>query len=131
MLERLYEDAFRMALQIVEKNVVPDFMIRKGIRHLLAKRAAESTPKSGVEYYEELQKFVSELKSMPVAVQTDAANEQHYEVPTEYFTDVLGKYRKYSCCLYSKPGMTLEEAEVEMLDVCCQRARLENGQTIL
>ena len=131
MLDRLYEDVFRLALQIVEKNVVPDFIVRNGIRHLLSKRAVESTPKSGTEFYEKLQSFVQELKGMPVAVQTDAANEQHYEVPTEYFTDVLGKYRKYSCCLYTKKGMTLEEAEVEMLELCCQRARLENGQAIL
>ena len=29
---------------------------------------------------ERLQRFVEELKTMPVAIQTQAANEQHYEV---------------------------------------------------
>lgn len=38
------------------------------------------------EYYEKLQQYIDELKAMPVAEQQDAANEQHYEVPTEYFT---------------------------------------------
>lgn len=91
----------------------------------------QSTPASGEEFYAKLQEFVEELKQMPVAVQTDAANEQHYEVPTEYFVNVLGDYRKYSCCHYSRPGMTLEEAEVEMLELCCQRARLKDGQSVL
>lgn len=91
----------------------------------------QSTPASGEEMYARLQEFVEELKEMPVAVQTDAANEQHYEVPTEYFTDVLGEYRKYSCCLYTRENMSLEEAEVEMLETCCRRAKLENGQSVL
>ncbi len=64
---------------------------------------------------------------MPVAEQQASANEQHYEVPTEYFTTVLGEHRKYSSCLYSRPGMSLEEAEVEMMELTCQRARLTPG----
>jgi len=131
VLDSAYNEAFRRVLQLVEKNVVPDFLIRKGMRYLMSKRAAQSSPRSGSEFYERLQSFVEELKGMPVAVQQDAANEQHYEVPTEYFTDVLGKHRKYSCCLYTKKGMSLEEAEKEMLEVCCERAGLQNGQSIL
>lgn len=91
----------------------------------------QSTPVQGDEFYAKLQEFVEELKGMPVAVQTEAANEQHYEVPTDYFTKVLGQYRKYSCCLYTKDSMTLEEAEVEMLELCCERARLVDGQDVL
>jgi cyclopropane-fatty-acyl-phospholipid synthase len=60
-------------------------------------------------------RFVEELKVLPVAVQTAAANEQHYEVPTEYFTTVLGAQRKYSCCLYNSPKDSLDKAESNML----------------
>lgn len=59
--------------------------------------------------------FVDELKQLPVAVQTAAANEQHYEIPTEYFLLCLGQHLKYSCCLYTKPGDDLNTAEVNML----------------
>ena len=38
------------------------------------------TSADGEEYQQKLQAFVDELKGMPVAVQTLAANEQHYEV---------------------------------------------------
>ena len=98
-----------------------------GIRHLISKRVKSTTPSSAEEYYDKLQEYVDELKTMPVAEQQEAANEQHYEVPTEYFTTVLGEHRKYSSCLYSRPGMTLEEAEVEMMELTCQRARLATG----
>lgn len=63
-------------------------------------------------------------------VQTAAANEQHYEVPTEYFLAVLGPHRKYSSCLYTKPDASLAEAEAAMLELCCQRAQLQDGQQV-
>ena len=78
------------------------------------------------------QAFVDELRSMPVAIQTATANEQHYEVPTPYFLAVLGPKLKYSSCVYPKGDKsTLEEAEVAMLELACERAELEDGQDIL
>ena len=106
-------------------------MVRTGIRRLLARRALESSPSSGEEFQQRLQAFVEELKSMPVAVETDTANEQHYEVPTEYFNAVLGPHRKYSSCLYPEQTTTLAQAELAMLELCSQRAELSNGQNIL
>eukprot|EP00889_Picochlorum_renovo_P004093 jgi/Picre1/31123/NNA_006477.t1 len=108
LLSSAYNAAFRQVLGVVERDVVPDFMIRKGIRYLLSKRAATSSPKDGTEFYEKLQDFVDELKEMPVAVQTDAANEQHYEKRDEP-----------------------RRCRVEMLQVCCERAKLCDGQSIL
>ncbi len=60
---------------------------------------------------------MAELKGMPIAIQMEAANEQHYEVPTSYFLLCLGKHLKYSSCLY--PGLdsatSLSDAEEAML----------------
>ena len=39
------------------------------------------------------------------------------QVPTEYFLRVLGRHLKYSCCLYGKPGTSLDDAEEAMLGV--------------
>lgn len=70
--------------------------------------------------------FVNQLKRMPVAIETDAANEQHYEVPTEYFVLCLGKHMKYSSCLFEKGNESLSQAEEAMLGElklllkCCQ-----------
>jgi cyclopropane-fatty-acyl-phospholipid synthase len=123
----LYDALFRRALGLIEKDVVPDPAIRAGIRFLINKRVESTSPATAEAYYRLLQQYVEELKTMPVAEQQDAANEQHYEVPTEYFTAVLGKHRKYSSCLYTRPKMTLEEAEVEMLELTCERAQLSEG----
>lgn len=91
VLKHAYDEAFSLILKVVEQNIVPDPLVRAGIRSLLAHRAKESTPESGEVFQENLQAFVEELKSMPIAVETDAANEQHYELPTEYFNAVLGQ----------------------------------------
>ena len=40
---------------------------------------------------------MADLKRRPVAEQTEAANEQHYEVPTEFYLLCLGKHLKYRC----------------------------------
>ncbi|XP_068703617.1 uncharacterized protein [Montipora foliosa] len=76
-------------------------------------------------------KFVEKLRSSPVAIETERANEQHYEVPTDFFRTVLGKRLKYSCCLWSKGAATLEEAEDAMLQLVCQRSKIEDGQSIM
>lgn len=68
---------------------------------------------------------------MPVAIQTAAANEQHYEVPTKYFLSVLGPKLKYSSCVYPSAKTTLAEAEIAMLELACERAHLKDGQDIL
>lgn len=42
--------------------------------------------------------FVQRLRRSPVAIETRAANEQHDEVPSEFFQRVLGMHLKYSSC---------------------------------
>ncbi|KAF8068348.1 (S)-coclaurine N-methyltransferase [Scenedesmus sp. PABB004] len=122
--------AMRGALRVVELNVVPDCVLRAGIRMLLRVRLA-SMAGSLEQQLERKIAFVQDLKCMPVAVQTAAANEQHYEVPTEYFQMVLGRHLKYSCCLYNSPADSLDTAERNMLALYCARARLSDGQAVL
>lgn len=61
---------------------------------------------------------------------TDAANEQHYEVPARFFEAVLGPYLKYSCGYWPSPTTTFEESEVEMLELYCERAQLRDGMNV-
>ncbi|MCO5614834.1 hypothetical protein L7F22_069118 [Adiantum nelumboides] len=60
-----------------------------------------------------------------------AANEQHYELPAEFYQLVLGKHLKYSCALFNPKSNTLDEAEETMLALYCERACLKDGQTVL
>jgi cyclopropane-fatty-acyl-phospholipid synthase len=76
-------------------------------------------------------RFIEELRHSPVAIRPDAANEQHYEVPAEFYRHVLGPHMKYSCALWSGAATSLAQAEHAMLDLTCRRARLEDGQDVL
>ncbi len=75
--------------------------------------------------------FVEQLKKSPVAVETAAANEQHYEVPTSFFQLVLGKNMKYSCGYWKDDQVSFDQSEDDMLQLTCERAELKDGQRIL
>ena len=71
------------------------------------------------------------MRSAPVALVPEKANEQHYEIPPEFFLLTLGKNLKYSSALYPEEATTLDEAEDKMLQLTCERAKLEDGQNVL
>lgn len=109
---------------IVDRDLVPDVVLRVAMRYLIAGRLREGQPFGSVAAYAE------HLKSSPIAVHAVLANQQHYEVPTDFFTAVLGPHRKYSCCVWES-GDTLEQAELRALDLTARRARIEDGHSIL
>jgi cyclopropane-fatty-acyl-phospholipid synthase len=123
------------AMNLLERDLVPDFLIRRRIRALLAARLREEDQGDPERQQQRLQDFVRRLAASPVAIETAAANEQHYEVPTEFYTRVLGKHLKYSSCYFSArtslPAEHLDAAEARMLALTCQRARLADGDRIL
>lgn len=119
------------ALKLVEKGYVPDNLTRRGIRRLLELRLRqESSPTPDAERAR-FERLVAELRRAPVAVCTEDANSQHYEVPAAFFQQVLGPHLKYSCCLWDDGISDLASAEAAMLRLTCQRAQLEDGQRIL
>lgn len=109
---------------LLEKNLLPDWLIRIGIRRLLAQRIRDE-----IDYNE--QSYAADLRTRGIAEQTTAANEQHYEVPTEFYQLCLGQRFKYSGCLYPQGNETLDQAEEHMLDLYVQRGEFVDGQDIL
>lgn len=81
--------------------------------------------------YVKKMQFVEALRMRPIAIETDSANQQHYEVGTGVLQACLGPRMKYSCCLYPQGEETLGQAEVLMLQTYVQNADLRDGQTIL
>jgi cyclopropane-fatty-acyl-phospholipid synthase len=75
--------------------------------------------------------IVAELRHSPIAIETAAANQQHYEVPTRFYQLCLGPRLKYSSAFYSTFQESLAEAEEAMLALTCARAELTDGQRIL
>ena len=71
------------------------------------------------------------MKRSPIALRTESANAQHYEVPAAFFERVLGPRMKYSSAFYPDGCSNLAAAEENMLRLTCDRARLTDGQDIL
>ena len=117
--------------QLLESNIVPDPLIRIGIRHLLAETLREKKCANVELQKAALHAHIEGLKASPIAIQTRDANEQHYEVPTQFYQYVLGKRLKYSSAYWSPMVGNLDEAENEMLAITCARATLSDGQRIL
>ncbi len=110
---------------LLEKNLLPDWLVRIGIRRLLAQRLRDEAARYDRAAY------VADLKTRALAEQTGAANEQHYEVPTAFYLRCLGRHLKYSACLYPTGTETLDQAEERMLALYAERAQLADGQHIL
>ena len=66
-----------------------------------------------------MSRWIEGMRSAPVALVPEKANEQHYEVPPEFYLLVLGPHLKYSSAYYPKGANSLEEAEKEMLRITC------------
>ncbi len=116
---------------LLDQGLIPDSLIRFGIRGLLKEKLREE---KGIEAQfgrERFMQLIDELKKSPIAVKMQDANRQHYELPTEFFKHVLGKYMKYSGCYWPEGTKTLDQAEEATLKLYAQRAQIENGHTIL
>ena len=124
-----------LSMRLLERDIVPDFLIRRRIRFLLAARLREEDQRDPERQQQRLIDFIRGLEQSPVAIETAAANEQHYEVPTEFYTRVLGKNLKYSSAYYADAAApaaeNLDAAEARMLALTCQRARVADGERIL
>ncbi len=113
------------------RDVFPDAALRFGIRRLLRQRLREERRGDVGAQRAHLMEFIRGLRESPIAVETAAANEQHYEVPTPFYQRCLGPRLKYSSCYYHTFRESLAEAEGLMLALTCERALLADGQDIL
>ncbi|WOL09053.1 (S)-coclaurine N-methyltransferase [Canna indica] len=126
-----YEASVRAAMAALERNLLPDAVVRRLTRLLLAGRLRLCYLPSAELQLAQLLRFKQSLEEMPIAVETDKAKSQHYELPTSFFKLVLGNNLKYSCCYFDDKTSTLEDAENAMLELYCERAQLKDGQKIL
>lgn len=120
-------DFTQIGIQAIERGFVPDALTRKAIRRMCRVRLNDIRN----EVDESRAKFLETMRSGDIALVPDAANKQHYELPTEFFKAILGPRLKYSCCYFASENTTLVEAEEAALGVTCQRASIADGQRIL
>jgi cyclopropane fatty-acyl-phospholipid synthase-like methyltransferase len=119
----------------LENGWIPDYVIRFFVRQRCRERlsAELNSQETKMKF---LQKFIRDISSQPIAIATNTANRQHYEVSTAFFQGVLGARLKYSCCYWKNLdsgslASRLDKAEEAMLSLTCKRADLQNGMTIL
>ena len=116
--------------RIVDSGLVPEPLLRAGIRAVCALRLRQE--RRGVEGEQARhQALVEELRRSEIAIETAAANAQHYEVPAAFFERVLGPHLKYSSCYWPRGVERLGDAEEAMLALTAERAGLADGQDVL
>jgi cyclopropane-fatty-acyl-phospholipid synthase len=118
-------------IRCCEHGWVPDGVIRIGMRRLMLQRLREESLNDNEIRSQRLNRLLDDLRASPIAIETQAANIQHYELPASFFSEHLGPQLKYSCCLYPKGAETLEQAETAMLELYALRAELADGQRVL
>ncbi len=121
----------KTALRLVERGYVPKPLLRRGIRRLLDERLREQRSIFEPDREQALARWIERMRESDVAPVPEKANEQHYEVPPEFFEHALGRRLKYSSGFYPDSVATLDEAEEAMLALTGERAALVDGQDVL
>jgi cyclopropane-fatty-acyl-phospholipid synthase len=120
---------FSIALEAAERGLVADQFTRMAIRSLCRERLRTvEVADAGANPADH---FLQSLTTGPIAIDPERANEQHYELPPEFFALILGPRRKYSCCYWSPDAHNLQAAEEAALTITCERAELRDGEEVL
>lgn len=115
------------ALAAGERIAWPDPLLRIAVGALVGRTQRRLLDKSDFAQ----RQFARGMDDYPIAINTREANEQHYDLPPAFFALMLGPQRKYSCCYYDEPALTLAQAEERALAETAKHAALADGQRIL
>ena len=118
-------------LDLADRGLLPDRIIRFGIRRLDKKRLLDEDCGSEAQQQKAMAQLIEQMHQSPIAILPHKANEQHYEVPPAFFRHVLGRHMKYSGCYWPKGVVSLNQAEAAMLSMTSRRAALADGLRVL
>ena len=118
-------------IPLIHVGLIPDFIIRWGIRLQLKDHLHILQGTSCQDDMATKMNIIQQLRQQPIAIETTAANEQHYEVPAAFYDLCLGPCKKYSSGYWPTPQTTFAESELHMLELYCQRAELQDGMKIV
>lgn len=123
--------ATQSLIALTERGLLPDALVRAGIRHLVKQRLTSLPLEDAEARHAYLLGFLQTMSDAPIALVPDQANQQHYEVPPAFFKQVLGARLKYSACFWPEGTANLDDAETSALCATAKRAALADGQRIL
>jgi cyclopropane-fatty-acyl-phospholipid synthase len=115
----------------MEREVIPDTVIRLGIREICRERLRDESRGGPDAQLERKLQFLAARRGGEIARDMAAANAQHYEVPTAFYKEVLGARLKYSGGYWPEGVRTLDASEDAMLELTCRRAEIVDGQRVL
>ena len=121
----------KLSQDLTERGWVPDTLVRRGIQTLLKQRLKDIDATDSEQSVKAQMKLIKCMNNSAIAEVPELANEQHYELPAEFFKTVLGSHNKYSCALWEEGVVDIETAEVNALEQTCKRADIKNNQRIL
>lgn len=122
---------YRLLDAALTRGVFPDGLLRWAARSATTRRVEGLMARDPDELDRYRRELVERMRSGPIAEYPHRANEQHYELPAEFFELFLGPWRKYSCGYWTAPTSTLAESEEAMMELTCRRAGIEPGMTVL
>ena len=114
MVQETY-DTMSLTDALLATGTIPDALIRFSIRRRLANTLKEHVASTAEAQRQRVMAHVDDLRASPIAINTAEANEQHYEVPTQFYQYALGPRLKYSSAWFDSPQDTLAEAEEKMV----------------
>ncbi len=120
-----------LAIDLAERGWLPDSLLRWGMRRICSERLNEEHANDLEARDARFKNYLADWSSGPLAIATEDANEQHYELPPAFFEATLGKHLKYSSAYWPDGINNLDAAETAMLALTCNRAELGDGMNIL
>ena len=99
-------------IRACERGFVPDALVRAGMRMLIRQRLTDEHANDNALRMKAFERLLAELRASPIAIDTQAANAQHYELPDAFFEAHLGPRLKYSCGFYPRGDESLAQAEL-------------------
>ena len=57
--------------------------------------------------------------------------EYHYNVPSDFYRLFLGETMGYTCGYYTSENETMNNAQIEKMDIICRKLRLKKGEKLL
>lgn len=121
----------KLLITMSENQLLPDCLIRFGIRHLLKKRVASLVSQDTEINHRHKMNFIEAMNKETIALVPELANEQHYEVPSKFYDYCLGRHKKYSSCYWTDKTKNLNQSESKALALTANHALLKDGQSIL
>ena len=118
-------------IKLAENGILPDFIIKIGIKNLCNQRLIWANKIGPEKLQSHHQEWIKKLKESPIALVPEKANEQHYELSSDFFKLCLGKHLKYSCGYWESDTKDLDSSEYFMLDKSVKRAQLSDNMDIL